>query len=200
MDIQYIVIHHSAVSRDKNPDQFIANNNYHKSKGFPLSSLGYYLGYNYEISSTGIVRQARKEGEIGAHTVGLNDMSIGICMDGEFDTEIPTEQQTEAMSKLLKEILTRHPKAKITYHRNWAKKTCPGLLIKDDWAINLINQKKMKLIRERGRKETYIVINGKNYYIRNTDTFNDLNAEKLADWGNVEEVDGPIEIQGIIAG
>lgn len=67
--------------------------------------------------------------------------------------------------------------------------------------VTLINNyKQMKLIRERGRKETYIVINGKNYYIRNTDTFNDLNAEKLADWGNVEEVDTPVEINGVIAG
>jgi hypothetical protein len=58
----------------------------------------------------------------------------------------------------------------------------------------------MKLIREKGRKETYAVINGKNYYIRNAETFNDLSAEKLADWNNVEEITAPIEIHGVIAG
>jgi hypothetical protein len=72
--------------------------------------------------------------------------------------------------------------------------------LKNIWTVRdlLTNNKKMKLIREKGRPETFAVINGQNYYIGNTDTFNDLEAEGHADWSKVEEVEEPIQINGII--
>ncbi len=138
MKINYLIIHHSAVSRTKNPDQFVANNNYHKEKWNFKSSLGFYLGYHYEIAANGTIRQARAENEPGAHTIGHNDDSIGICIDGEFDTELPTLEQVKSLTKLLLELKGCYPSAKIAYHRQFANKTCPGKLIADNWANNLI--------------------------------------------------------------
>ena len=62
------------------------------------------------------------------------------------------------------------------------------------------NNKTMKLIREKGRRETFTVINGKNYYIRNVATFEDLQSEGLINWEDVEEVNYPIKVDGVIAG
>ena len=64
----------------------------------------------------------------------------------------------------------------------------------------LANNKKMKLIREKGRRETFAVINEKNYYIRNVETFNDLQSGGYTNWEDVEIVDRPIKIDGVIAG
>ncbi len=138
MNVKYVILHHTAVSRTKNNDQFVANNEYHRKKWDYKSSLGYYLGYHYEISPAGVVKQARTENEPGAHTAGYNDVSIGIAMDGNFDIEMPTQAQIDALKTLLSGVIQRHPGAAIAYHRNFAKKTCPGLLIADNWAKNLI--------------------------------------------------------------
>ncbi|TAN32716.1 N-acetylmuramoyl-L-alanine amidase [Patescibacteria group bacterium] len=127
----YIMLHHSAVSYDKNPDQFDANNNYHKAQWNFKGSLGFYLGYNYEISKTGLTRQARADGEVTAacYQKDMNDgRCIHICMDGHFDQEKPTPEQIEALRKLLKQKFEEHniKRENLIFHRDYAPKTCPG--------------------------------------------------------------------------
>lgn len=53
------------------------------------------------------------------------------------------------------------------------------------------------LIREKGRKEVYAVINNKPYYIGEY-AFADLLADKLVRWEDVREVDFVINLQGVI--
>lgn len=152
-----IILHHTAVSYDKNPDQWQATNNYHKSKWNFKSSLGFYAGYHYEISKAGVVRQARRENEQGAHTVGQNGTSIGICLDGDFDKELPTLLQEQSLKKLLKEIIARYPGIVIKYHRNFASKTCPGKRIPDDWANKLIADDMKKIILDDSTGRQYVI-------------------------------------------
>lgn len=133
---KYIIVHHSAVSYGKNPDQFNATNNYHQSKGFPRSSLGYYVGYQYEIAKDGTTRQARKDTEPGAHTSQqeMNFNSIGICLDGDFDNEEPTTDQIKSLDALLQGKMLEFsiPKEKVVPHRKYAPKTCWGSKLPDD--------------------------------------------------------------------
>ena len=156
MIINWLIIHHSAVSRDKNPDQFIANNEYHKKKWNFKSSFGYYLGYHYEISAAGIIKQARSESEEGAHTIGRNQDSIGVCLDGNFDIETPTLEQIKSLTELLKELHGRSSKAQIVPHRRFAQKSCYGKLLSDDWANNLIN-KSMPILAKDNANNQYII-------------------------------------------
>lgn len=133
----YIMIHHSAVSHAKNKDQFKANNRYHKVKWNFKSSLGYYLGYNYEISAKGKVRQARKDGEKTAacYQSGMNDgRAIHIVLDGNFDIEKPTAKQIFALRDLLQKLVKKYgqEKSSLVYHSDYAPKTCPGKYLQGD--------------------------------------------------------------------
>lgn len=126
-----IVIHHSAVSWQTNPDQFLANNSYHKKKWHFKSSLGFYLGYNYEINRDGFVRQARANGEPTAACwqKGMNDgRAIHICLDGNFEIERPAPQEIYALRDLLKLLRGRYPipKENIFFHRQFSNTACPG--------------------------------------------------------------------------
>lgn len=138
-----ICIHHSAVSLDKNADQFVANNEYHRAKWNFISSMGFYLGYNYEISGAGKIRQARADGEKTAaatqswatrfcfptYTGWMNDgRALHICLDGNFDIEKPTPPQIYALRDWLRGKCKQYgiPKGNIWFHRNFAPKTCPG--------------------------------------------------------------------------
>lgn len=127
----YICLHHSAVSYKRNKDQFKANNRYHKEKWNFKSSLGYYLGYNWEISARGKARQARKNGDQTAacYQSNMNDgRCIHICLDGNFDIERPTNQQIFALRDLLRKLVGEYEikRDNIVMHTDYAPKTCPG--------------------------------------------------------------------------
>lgn len=135
---EYIIVHHTLVSRHKNKAQFDAVNKYHKSRGFPKSSLGYYVGYHYMIEPDGKVIKAREHDDIGAHTVqqSMNYRSLGICLSGHFDIEEPTDEQKSALLDLILELQKAHniPDGKIKLHRDYAGqyKSCPGTRIPND--------------------------------------------------------------------
>jgi len=134
-----IQIHHTAVSYDKNPDQFIANNNYHKSTNAQYaktwsaykSSLGYYLGYNYEIAKNGKLYKAREDGETTAacYQKNMNDgRCIHIALDGNFDIEKPNPPQIYALRDLLQKLVLKYAikRDNIVFHNMYANKSCPG--------------------------------------------------------------------------
>lgn len=124
------IIHHTAVGGDT--PQFFAVNAYHKSKQFPISSNGYYVGYHYFIEKDGKTWQARRRDDVGAHTIGWNDRSIGICLAGNFNHERPTQRQMTALRGILKDV-----KLEPDLHRNRQKdRTCPG----DNFTLDLIEK------------------------------------------------------------
>jgi len=96
------------------------------------------IGYHFVIRRNGVVETGRDldgDGDIfeeaGAHTVGYNANSIGVCMIGGIDQNGKTEnnfskEQFENLVRLLRVILARHPKATIHGHREFAAKDCPS--------------------------------------------------------------------------
>jgi len=137
------MLHHTAVSYDKNPDQFAANNRYHENKWHVAGSLGFYLGYNYEIAKNGRVRQARTDGEVtlACSQKRMNDgRCVHICLDGNFDLEEPAPEQIYALRDLLLDLVRKYKlKAEnIVFHNQYAKKTCPGKNIHLDFIRTLV--------------------------------------------------------------
>lgn len=166
MKPEYIIIHHSG-GTDAQP--LADSSNYtvkqcdadHKARGFGRSSLGYHVGYTYFIDKAGVVTQTRKDTEEGAHTVGKNRTSIGICLAGNFDAFMPTEAQVIALRDLLKRKMLEHgiPAEKIVPHRTFAAKSCYGRKLADDWARKLVAEtnplesyKTVELINELRRR------------------------------------------------
>ena len=137
----WLIAHHSAVTGRGH--QFDRIDSYHKSKRFPESALGYFVGYMYVIEKTGKIRQARDESETGAHTVAkglnLNRDGIGVCMAGDFSKELPTEAQLDAWLKLGSAIIERWgiDPQKIVNHNDVKPTSCPGFpfadYLRDHW-------------------------------------------------------------------
>ena|SRR3990167_1585435 len=98
---ELLAIHHSGV--DSKYSQLNAINNYHKEKGHTLSSLGFFVAYHKHISPDGHITTTRADFEIGEHTIGWNDKSIGVCLDGNFNAKAPTPAQLSALRGLIKE-------------------------------------------------------------------------------------------------
>ncbi len=127
-----IMIHHTAVSINKNPDQFKATNLYHQKKWGVKSSKGFYNGYHYEIATNGKIRQARQDGEISVACwqKRMNDgRCLHICLDGNFDLEKPKAEQMYALRDLLRKLAKKYKIESnyIFFHRDFAHKSCPGI-------------------------------------------------------------------------
>lgn len=148
---KFIILHHSAVSRQANSMQFMAINNYHKSLWNFRSKIGYYGGYHYLIEPNGAIKQFRAEDESAAHCYqgNMNNQSIGICLTGNFDIEKPTSWQVFALRDLLRSISKKYGigRDRIFFHRDYAinpatkkaLKSCPGKFVDRGFIRSLIN-------------------------------------------------------------
>ena len=117
--------------------QFDKTNKYHKTRGFPISSLGFHIGYHDFVEWDGEVRHAREWDEIGAHDQSENLNSLGLGLSGNFNTQIPNEPQIASACNVLGEMMTKYkiPITRIEPHR-WDDKTdCPGKLLQDNWLV-----------------------------------------------------------------
>lgn len=169
----FIILHHTS-GTDKDPLTDTSHhtweivNEWHKKLWNFESSLGMFMGYHYFIDRKGIIIQGRDDLEEGAHTIGLNTSSIGICLAGNFDrsrdwaNSFPIYKQRKSLLNLIIELQKKYniPIEKIKYHRNFANKTCPGKNIPNNFISNLFLENELE-IRISVTKQKIAEIQGK---------------------------------------
>ena len=91
-----------------------------------------FTGYHYYITRDGRMYQTRHENLVGAHAVGYNQHSIGVCYEGGLTpdgrpADTRTQEQKAALHALLKSLKVDYPDAQILGHRDLpnVKKDCP---------------------------------------------------------------------------
>lgn len=144
---KYLIVHHTG-GTDANPladtseHTFQIVDDYHRSLGWGG------IGYHYFIAKNGTLTQGRLDKVEGAHTIGYNLKSLGICLAGNFDLTLPTKAQEATLVKLLNDKIKEYaiPVENIVPHRFASPKTCYGKLLADDWARSLIQSKSIKTL------------------------------------------------------
>lgn len=137
----YIVIH-TAASMDVSVNAAVIDH-WHRRRGFEC------IGYHYVIKMNGEEEVGRPENAIGAHCLGLNNSSIGICVVGHGDFFRFRDEQYEKLRWRVQDLRKRYwdmrypevighrevndlitaGKVPARYRTN---KTCPGKLINMD--------------------------------------------------------------------
>lgn len=110
------------------------------------SSLGYFVGYHYFISKDGTITQTRRNNEEGAHVIGMNTKSIGVCFAGNFDLTMPTDAQLLSWYQLYGQLLKEYPNIPTRPHRAYATKTCHGKRLDDNYFA--VNYQRMTLMEK----------------------------------------------------
>ena len=138
-DIKYLIIHHTATSRDRTTFKALKNS------------------YNWVITADGVLNESRPQNITGAHTRAdrMNYKSLGIGLTGNFQIEHPTEKQVATLRGIVDQLkkIYNIPIKNILGHRevNGAKTACPGThlltFIKTIREINGYNQE--ELIQEQ---------------------------------------------------
>lgn len=105
---------------------------YHKSRGWSG------IGYHYLIGLNGEIWQGRDESQIGAHTMGQNTNSIGVCYVGGVDKSMNpkdtrTPAQIDALKKLIADLKKKYPQATVHGHNEFATKACPCFDVKKEF-------------------------------------------------------------------
>ena len=100
---------------------------WHKARGWSS------FGYHWLIDRDGKTINGRAETAVGAHVVGHNTGTIGICLVGghgcaEDDAfaEHFTPAQDESLRQLIQAIGMRTPVVRVSGHNQYAAKACPG--------------------------------------------------------------------------
>ncbi len=84
------------------------------------------IGYHYYIRKDGSIYAGRPVGTIGAHCLNYNDKSVGICFEGNFETENMCEVQKKAGAELVKYLKSIYPSAVVSRHKDMNATSCPG--------------------------------------------------------------------------
>ena len=122
--IDEIIIHCSATPEGR--DHSVADvTAWHRARGFRT------IGYHYLVHIDGRVERGRPESEIGAHCLGHNARSIGVCYVGGLasDCKTPKDTRTPEQRRMLRELVKglqrKYRGAKVYGHRDFAAKACP---------------------------------------------------------------------------
>ena len=144
-----IVLHHAAASGNVE-----AIHKAHLARGW----IG--IGYHYYVRKDGSIWRGRPEKCVGAHTVGKNYTSIGICFEGNYENEVMPDAQIAAGHALISDIHIRYPGIPVTGHRDHDTTACPGRNFPEE----LLNHKEAEdmsiseLIENMSDEEAYEIV------------------------------------------
>ena len=138
--IKLIVIHCSAV-RPGQQSSAKDIDNWHKERvthGIHWKGIGYH----YVVRRDGTVETGRNLADVGAHVVGHNKYSIGICYEGGLDAagkacDTRTPEQVRALRELVERMHAYFPEAVIVGHHDLdPRKACPCYdVVKEYWDL-----------------------------------------------------------------
>ncbi len=145
---EYIVVHTAAFTGNNCDSDMI--DEWHKARNW--SGIGYHfviLNNKHSQKSDGTIENGRAINKTGAHALGLNARSLGICCIGHGDKNDFTPAQYESLYRLIRRLMTEFsiPVDKIIGHREMntlaeqgvissryrTSKSCPGHKIDMDF-------------------------------------------------------------------
>ncbi len=124
MKIRKLIVHHSASNSVTTKKVDIEM--WHKQRGFSQ------IGYRKIIEGKGNIVDGRPETTQGAHTRGANQASLGVCVIGDFERNVPSSRQIAALISVLTDWCKKYKidTTNIYGHYNTpggnTKTSCPG--------------------------------------------------------------------------
>lgn len=98
-------------------------NQWHKNNGWAG------IGYHFLIKKDGSAYAGRPIDTVGAHTLGQNSDSIGICLEGRLTQEKPTNEQIQSLEELISYLKGVYGNIPVKGHMDYMETDCPGSLM-----------------------------------------------------------------------
>ena len=115
---EYIALHHAEAVEctAKQVDEW------HKSNGWAG------IGYHFFVRKDGSIYEGRPLWALGAHVQGKNNVSVGICAEGDYHNKdkVMPDAQKKSIKELIAYLKTLYPDAEIVGHGEIGASSCPG--------------------------------------------------------------------------
>lgn len=157
-ETKYIVLHHVGAVGSFTPEQIHAEHLRKKWRG---------IGYNYYVRRDGTIYHGREENAAGGHTLNYNEVSIGICFEGNFETEVMPDAQLNSGRKLIEYLKPKYPDSKVVRHKDLNATACPG---KNFPFVAMINAPKAKSCIYRVQVGAYTVQKNAELIVKDLET------------------------------
>lgn len=163
--LEYIVVHHTASTAKETVEQI---HNFH------INNNGWAgIGYHFYIRKDGTIYKGRPEKYSGAHCENYNSVSLGICLEGNFEIEQPTEKQLTSLSELIQYLKKKYGNVQVVGHRDLNATACPGKNLyskmgsviantispKEEYVKVFMSNNKLSVVLDNGKKFTYSFTN-----------------------------------------
>jgi len=165
MKLKYLVLHHTS-SYSTGASQLQAVNEYHQVKNWGTtkhpwyqpkpSSLGYYVVYTYFMDARGKITQTRARGEEQLAQKGYNTGSESMCLQGDFNAQMPTQAQIDSLRAFIIEEVKQYGVV-LKLHKELQKnRTCPGYFCSRKFLETVVLKTKVqtsdKVDKEKAKK------------------------------------------------
>lgn len=132
--VKYLVVHCTATRLSQRVSVEDIDR-WHKAQGWSG------IGYHWYVDRDGHIFPGRSEREAGAHVIGYNHCSIGICYEGGLDeqgnsADTRTPAQKAALLFIIKDLKQSYPNAVVLGHRDFpgVHKDCPCFDAKTEYS------------------------------------------------------------------
>lgn len=153
-DTQFIVIHHAKAKTCSVQDI----DAWHKNNGWAG------IGYHFFLRKDGIIYRGRPQHTQGAHAKGYNHNSIGICLEGDFSVEEPTQAQEASLIELARYLISIYPKVRVVRHKDLNDTECPGANFPNRILLEAMNPPTETV--EHWAEESFNYLNGKGIEVK----------------------------------
>ena len=133
-EVKYLVVHCTATRLSQRVSVEDIDR-WHKAKGWSG------IGYHWYVDRDGHIFPGRSEREAGAHVIGYNHCSIGICYEGGLDeqgnsADTRTPAQKAALLFIIKDLKQSYPNTIVLGHRDFpgVHKDCPCFDAKTEYS------------------------------------------------------------------
>lgn len=132
MFVSKIIIHHS-LTKDGQSVDWAAIRRYHVDH-LHWADVGYHYGIE-QIDGSWQILKGRMDTESGAHCLGFNHDSIGVCVVGNYDLAAPPEEALALLRRLVRSLMWIYGVATPNVIGHWEsyavrgiipQKSCPG--------------------------------------------------------------------------
>lgn len=156
--LEYIVVHHTASTAKETVEQI---HNFH------INNNGWAgIGYHFYIRKDGTIYRGRPEKYVGAHCENYNSVSLGICLEGNFEIEKPTEKQIQSVTDLVKYLRKKYGNFKLVGHKDLNATACPGQYLysqllsidanaNEEYVKVFMSNNKLSVVLDNGDKFTH---------------------------------------------
>ena len=124
------------------------------------------IGYHFYIRKDGTIYKGRDEKYAGAHCENYNSVSLGICLEGNFEIEKPTEKQIQSVTDLVKYLRKKYGNFKLVGHKDLNATACPGQYLysqllsidanaNEEYVKVFMSNNKLSVVLDNGDKFTH---------------------------------------------